>query len=143
MPRQQLTDVRRATILIELAKKVPIKDVAQEFQVHRRIMRCRDTFRNENRLKRRVYNGSKAFEEFQELKLYVTDNPFATLEQMKAHLNIGLTVSCISKYLEIHVLSSRVSPKKFLVDGVNPQLRLATIADRRGWFEEIASSVAF
>lgn len=141
-----LSQAQKIDIIVKIKQKVPIKDVAAEYGLHRTtIYRIYKTYLETGGIGRKAYKRGKAIDEetIERLRQYVLSNPFNKLKEIKRDLNLVVHETTICKYLKNIGLRSRVSPKKFLVPNIHVETRLEVARLRRHWTVDFWRQVVF
>jgi hypothetical protein len=91
--------------------------------------------------KEKTYKGSLKGRFALEIKNYVIENPYATLEQIKTALKLPVHVTTLQRYLKHYGLTRSIAKRQILLSDVNRAKRLAFAKDLVTWTEEKLNSI--
>lgn len=133
-------------ILIRIAKKEPVRQIAQQFNCHvstiyRRVQIYRETKRTGRKKSTRTKKLSLA-QETNIVNLWKS-NPFLTAEEIKFRLRLQVCSRTVDKCLRLRGINRRVSARKFLINEANKELRLQVAIRRSYWPQAYWNKIVF
>lgn len=146
MPRVAISENDMVNILLQIERKVPIRQLAAQYNVHHTtIYRRLRTWRDEGRLGMQKMKRRKKLSarQIQSLVRLVKNDPYATFDDINATLGFPISTCTVSRYLKANGISHRLSPKKFSLKPIDCEARVEIAIRRAAWSVEKWKNIVF